>query len=72
MAISKNNQIFFSCLPALSNESPIGIAYTWYVWVAGGLIPSAIILISNLFIVYELHKASIVIEFTTVTQIIFS
>ena len=52
---------YFSCLPAWNKNSLKDVAFICYVCIAGGIIPAAIIVLSNILVFNALQKVSYII-----------
>ena len=49
---------YFSCLPAWNKNSLKDVAFICYVCIAGGIIPAAVIVLSNILVFNALQKVS--------------
>ena len=53
---------FHSCLPSWSNDEPLTKAYIWYICLAGAFIPSVIMIVANMIVLYILKKVRYIVS----------
>ena len=53
------HSLLFSCLPGWKSDTGMDITYMLYICIAGGLIPSMIIVVTNGYLLHTIHRVSL-------------
>ena len=53
------HSLLVSCLPGWKSDTGMDMTYMFYICIAGGLIPSMIIVVTNGYLLHTIHRVSL-------------
>ena len=53
------HSLLFSCLPGWKSDTGMDITYMLYICIAGGFIPSMIVVVTNCYLLHTIHRVSL-------------